>query len=183
MTIKSLLICAFMTLISASVGAKNKVPFPGGKCTLYRVTLTDKKGTPFTLAHPEKYLSGKALQRRAKQHIEVDSTDLPINHLYIAEVQKQGVTTISKSKWNNTLLIRAKADSNIDNIKHLSFVKSVRRVYNVPDSIDTEVCSKIEKDTTILNNENVYGDALTQIKMLNGVQLHEAGYNGSIKNV
>ena len=106
MTIKTLLISALMTLVCTNAAAAKKTPFPGGKCTLFRVTLKDKKGTPYSLSHPDKYLSEKALQRRAKQKIELDSTDLPINPCYIEEVQKQGVTTVSKRKWNNTLLIR-----------------------------------------------------------------------------
>lgn len=192
MTIRTLLISVLMTLVCANAGAAKKIAFPGGKCTLFRVTLKDKKGTPYSLSHPDIYLSEKALQRRAKQKIELDSTDLPINPYYIEEVQKQGVTTISKSKWNNTLLIRVGYDSNdgkieqkvgniekkVRNIELLPFVKSVRRVYVVPDSIETDTCLKIEKDTTAINRGNAYGDALVQIKMLNGVKLHEAGYRG-----
>ena len=101
MTIRTILLTAFTALTCVNIGATDKMPFPGVKCTLYRVTLTDKKSTPYSITNPGKYLSHKAIERRAKQNIEVDSTDLPINPDYIAEVQKQGVTTVSKSKWNN----------------------------------------------------------------------------------
>lgn len=47
--------------------SREKIAFPGGNCTLFRVTLKDKKGTPYSLSHPDIYLSEKALQRRAKQ--------------------------------------------------------------------------------------------------------------------
>ena len=83
MTIRTLLISVLMTLVCANAGATKKIAFPGGKCTLFRVTLKDKKGTPYSLSHPDIYLSEKALQRRAKQKIELDSTDLPINPYYI----------------------------------------------------------------------------------------------------
>ena len=178
MTIRTILLTAFTALTCANIGATDKTPFPGGKCTLYRVTLTDKKGTPYSIANPDKYLSHKAIERRTKQNIEVDSTDLPITPDYIAEVQKQGVTTVSKSKWNNTLLVRATSDACVNDIERLPFVKSVRPVYTVPDSINVSSCSAVEKDTTSISTVSVYGDALAQIKTLNGIKLHDAGYRG-----
>ena len=173
----------FLTVLFALTGinvanSKDKLPFPGGKCTLYRVTLSDKKGTPYSLARPLKFLSQKAIDRRAKQNIQVDSSDLPINPRYIAEVQKCGVSTVSKSKWNNTLLVRATSASRVNDIERLPFVKTVRRVYTTPDSVETSSCSKLEKDTTAVSGKSVYGDAFAQIKTLNGTKLHEAGFRG-----
>lgn len=81
MTIRTLLISVLMTLVCANAGAAKKIAFPGGNCTLFRVTLKDKKGTPYSLSHPDIYLSEKALQRRAKQKIELDSTDLSLIHI------------------------------------------------------------------------------------------------------
>lgn len=32
-----------------------KIKYPGGKTYMYRVALTDKNGTPYTLDHPEEF--------------------------------------------------------------------------------------------------------------------------------
>ena len=80
--------------------------FPGGKCYLYRLLLTDKHGTPYSLSHPEDYLSGKAIQRRNKQGLATDSTDLPHTPAYLRRINAvDGVKIVSKSKWNNTVVV------------------------------------------------------------------------------
>ncbi len=43
----------------------------------YWVAFTDKKNTPYSLSAPEEYLSERAIQRRGKQNIAIDSLDLP----------------------------------------------------------------------------------------------------------
>ena len=48
----------------------------------YRVQLTDKKKTVYSLEHPEEFLSSRALVRRAHQGLAVDSTDLPVCRVY-----------------------------------------------------------------------------------------------------
>ena len=49
----------------------------------YRVSLTDKQATEYSLDKPEQYLSRKALDRRARQGLKVDSTDLPVCRTYV----------------------------------------------------------------------------------------------------
>ena len=38
----------------------------------YHIDLRDKAATNFSLKHPEKFLSAKALQRRERQRLKVD---------------------------------------------------------------------------------------------------------------
>ena len=49
----------------------------------FRLQLTDKKGTKGKLNKPEAYLSKKAIERRKKQGLGIDSTDLPISAKYL----------------------------------------------------------------------------------------------------
>lgn len=56
----------------------------------YRVQLTDKKKTVYSLEHPEEFLSSRALARRAHQGLAVDSTDLPVCRVYIDRLKEQG---------------------------------------------------------------------------------------------
>ncbi|MFW5832317.1 MAG: hypothetical protein ACOCVA_08680, partial [Prolixibacteraceae bacterium] len=52
----------------------------------YWVAFTDKNNSPYSLSQPEEYLSERAIQRRIKQRIPMDSLDLPVNSTYINQV-------------------------------------------------------------------------------------------------
>ena len=64
--------------------------------------LKDKTGTPFSVNNPSQFLSAKSIQRRVKQNISIDETDLPITPAYIDSIRLAGaVTILNKSKWLN----------------------------------------------------------------------------------
>ena len=44
----------------------------------YRISLKDKAATDYSLQKPEMYLSKKSIERRKRQGLEIDSTDLPV---------------------------------------------------------------------------------------------------------
>ena len=87
---KIYLICLF-TLITAVVGASNDgksfISYPGGKCYMFRVTLRDKAESPYSLDKPRLFLSEAALKRRERQHLQLDSTDLPVSPTYIQKIR------------------------------------------------------------------------------------------------
>lgn len=89
----------------------------------YWVEFSDKNGSPYTISEPEEYLSDAAIERRRKQGIEIDSTDLPVNPYYIYKVVGYGASYVHQSKWLNGITIRVGDDSAIDSIKALPFVK------------------------------------------------------------
>lgn len=102
------IIVFFLLQNLGAFAAKGRIAYPGGKFYIYRLSLTDKKGSPGTLDHPEKYLSQKALLRRERQHISVDSLDLPLSAVYLNGLRNEGAQVIGGSKWNNTVLVRTK---------------------------------------------------------------------------
>ena len=57
--------------------AATKKIYPGGKQYMYRLTLTDKLDSPYSLDHPTRWLSSKSVERRRRQGLALDSTDLP----------------------------------------------------------------------------------------------------------
>lgn len=59
----------------------------------YRVSLNDKAGTSYSLKHPEKFLSEKALERRKRYRLKVDEYDLPVSSAYTQKLQKWGFTS------------------------------------------------------------------------------------------
>ena len=155
--------------------------FPGGKCTLYRLTLTDKKGTPYSISKPEAYLSKKAIDRRKKQGLAIDSTDLPINPTYLKGIEKVGVQIKSKSKWNNTVVVRVTDDAIVQKLLELSYVKSALKVWASPESVEEQTRSVFnqELEPKAGTPEDDYGAAYLNIDMVNGRKLHEMGFKGN----
>ena len=72
----------------------------------YRVNFRDKAETTYALDKPSAYLSERALERRMKQGLPVDSTDIPVCRSYIDMLVGKGAQLVSKSKWNNTVECR-----------------------------------------------------------------------------
>lgn len=181
----SIIIC--LTVFSLLPLHAERKKFPGGKQYVFRIELTDKHGTPYSISKPEEFLSQKAIERRKKQHCKIDITDLPISPQYLATIEKECGKIVSKSKWNNTVLVVTKdpAERMLWRQK-FEFIKSIIRVWETPDSIDIpekrdlSAPRFLEPDTVMANT---YGMAEGQIDMLNGIKLHEAGFKGNGKSI
>ena len=86
----------------------------------YRVNFRDKAETAYALDKPSAYLSERALERRMKQGLPVDSTDIPVCRSYIDMLVGKGAQLVSKSKWNNTVVVQVSDTSVIDKVAALS---------------------------------------------------------------
>lgn len=146
----------------------------------YRISLKDKAATEYSLKKPEKYLSAKAIERRRKQNLPIDSTDLPVCRKYIDEIRKQGVKIVVTGKWDNFVTVSCNDTTLIDRIAALPFVLSTEKVWISPGagkpSMATERDSVLNQPT--IHSDSIYGRAITQIQMSNGDKLHEAGFKG-----
>lgn len=163
------------------VNEVQKVKFPGGRAYMFRVTLKDKNGTPYTLNRPQDFLSEKAVERRLRQGLAVDSTDLPINTAYIDSVTIAGGEIVSRSRWNNTLLVKVRRTDIMRRIDRLQCVKNTRLVWTSPDSIEPPPQrSRFRTEFNRWDNveQDTYGVAAEQIEMLSGERLHQIGYTG-----
>lgn len=179
------LLLSFVFILSAlSVLAQgetsNMSVFPGGKCFLFRVMLRDKAETGFSIDYPEAFLSQRALERRRRQHIAIDSTDLPVSQKYIAAVATQGISVVGKSKWNNSLLVRCAKPSLMTRIEKLPFVTDVKLVFSSPKHQEASVRASFRKEFKDWDTlqHHPYGITRDQINSLNGIRLHAAGYRG-----
>ncbi len=160
----------------------SKIEFPGGKTYLYRLSLTDKRGTPYSLDKPLEYLSQKAIERRKRQGLQVDSTDLPLPPTYLQRIgAMKGVEVVCKSKWNKTVVIRVSDPSLIPPLLSLSFVSDARLVFTAPDSIKPSERTLFHKELEKWEgtDDEEYGKASQNIKMINGHRLHQLGYKGN----
>lgn len=145
----------------------------------YRINLRDKAETTYSLNDPQAYLSERALKRRMKQALPIDSTDLPVCQSYIIAITDKRAELVTQSKWNNTVVVQLSDTSLIDKITTLPFVIAARKVWTAPDSIPArnperkkEVTNKVKK------GDNYYGDAYRQISVHHGDSLHAAGFRG-----
>ena len=158
------------------------VSFPGGRCMMYRLYLRDKdlQHTPFSVSRPEQFLSVRSIERRKRQGLSVDVTDLPIAPAYLDSVSRTGIEIVGQSKWNNTLLVKIHKEKELNKLNSLSFITRKLKVFSSPDSITERKRSSFRKE---LNSwESVathYGAAAEQLKSLGGQRIHERGFYGN----
>lgn len=169
-----LLLIVFITALSAQP-AEGKTRWRGQKQHIYRFYLRDKKDCGFSLDRPSRFLSAKALERRRRQHLRVDSTDLPLSNIYLEKLRVKGTRIVGQSRWNNTVLV-ASADSSLLNLMaQLPFIDRWQHVWTSPDSIEEVV--KMHYHEHYNRWDSLRGDPFgmgrTQIEMLNGERLHE----------
>ena len=191
-TIKTCLIWGLLLFVCQhAVGKTNRlsrIKYPGSKCYVYRYTLVDKAGTLFQLDHPQRWLSRKAIERRKRQHLALDSTDLPVSARYLSkfrlpakEANATGTVIIGTSRWNNTVLVRSQDTTLLNRFAKLDCVKSARCVWTAPDSIEHKVappkCHDQWNRWDSIKSE-YYGNTKQQIESLRGNQLHNIGYKG-----
>ncbi|WPO77303.1 S8 family serine peptidase [Flavobacterium sp. KACC 22761] len=147
------------------------------------VYFKDKPSSQSFLDKPSDMLTQRSLTRRTAQNIALDITDVPIEKTYLSQIKSStGITVLAKSKWLNALHIRG-TQVNVSALKSLSFVdkvvftnKTLNTGKRVNESNSARTNNKLK--TTI---DYAYGNAASQIQMLNGQALHKQNYTGSGK--
>ena len=179
-----LLLLLTILLTTASVKAAlvaERIKYKDGPTYIYRIYLTDKHGTPYTLERPSRYLSRRSVERRRRQQLPLDSTDLPVNPAYIQQLQRLGAHIVGKSRWQNTLLVSLDDSTLMQWYRRLPFVKSCKLVWQAPDSITpTAQRSKCQEefDSYHYTEGKPYGQSYGQISALHGHELHGMGMHG-----
>ena len=96
---------------------------------MYRISLNDKLNSPYTLDNPTQWLSQKSIQRRQRQGLQLDSTDLPVSPLYLKTIKAiKGIAIVGKSRWNNTVVIRTSDTLTLRPLRQLPFVRKAELV-------------------------------------------------------
>ncbi|MBN2747582.1 MAG: S8 family peptidase [Bacteroidales bacterium] len=146
----------------------------------YAVYLTDKNNSPYQIDNPSAFLSERAITNRQKNHISIDSTDLPVNQHYLTKLNKFGKVKHC-SKWQNSALLLLADSVWIDSINDLSFVKSIEYLGQKNESKTKKKRQNKTKQSTeteafFYNSE--YGLATEQMELIGIKPLHENGYLG-----
>ena len=164
----------------------------------YVVVLKDKNASAFSLSNPSAFLSAKAIARRSRYHIAIDSTDLPVKAAYLDSIRNvPNVTILNVSKWLNQVAIKTTDGAALAKINGFSFVKStaaiaVRRAqppagqpakwkkYNDFITLAPLRTGDIMGITGITGVQNFYnyGANNAQVHLHEGEYLHNLGFHG-----
>lgn len=154
------------------------------------VQLKDKGNNTFSLSNPSQFLSPKAIQRRTRYNIPLDSTDLPVSESYINTIKAvNNVTVLSVSKWLNRVLIRTTDPAAISTIQSLPFVVYTNNVaprisgQNTPKVKFNEDVKPLAETGLGANKVTAdvynYGNNYNQVHIHEGEFLHNKGFTGS----
>ena len=157
--------------------------------TRYIITLKHKGNSPYTLANPTAYLSTKAIERRTRYQIAIDSADLPVTPAYLQQIAAiPGVTILNTSRWFNQVAVRINDVNTINTINALPFVQqsqpiaartSGRSRITPPVTTNDVVLSPAQRVQSGLADFYDYGTVpLAEINLHNGQFLHNIGMRG-----
>ena len=176
-----LLFSLSMSAQAAQGNASSKKRFFGRKGAMYRVAFTDKRGCSYSLNHPHRFLSRRSIERRQRQGIAIDSTDLPVSARYLYQLSCLPLQIVGSSRWLNSVLVFCSDTTVARSIARLDFVKQTTCVWISPDSIIREPYHKsVQKEFNPWDSvaTTIYGMAKEQLEMTGTLSLHQRGYKG-----
>jgi serine protease AprX len=161
---------------------------PAAAPTRYWIQFTDKNNSPYSLTNPGAFLSARSLQRRLSHGIPIVQTDIPVNQNYIDSLVAKGAHIHCRSKWFNGVVVNVNNPAVLAAIQTLPFVVQSIPIGAVPhpgSSVNSDKWNPVPQQNirktvpappqqTSLN----YGSSLNQINMLQGVCLHDQGFQG-----
>jgi len=170
----------FLSLLSFLIIDRSYAQF-----SRYIVRLKNKGATTFTLANPSAYLSQRAVDRRTRFNISIDSTDIPVPSAYITQIKNvPNVTLLNVSKWLNAVTILTTDANAINSINALPFVQSTA---GIAARINSNGRNKYDDETEPLTSriKGTTGDffsygtaSFNEIHLHKGEFLHNIGLRG-----
>lgn len=153
------------------------------------IQLKDKGNSTFSLNNASQFLSPRAIQRRTRYNIPIDSADLPVTQRYIDSIRLAGnVTVLSTSKWLNQVLIQSTDQNAINKIRSFTFVRLVQSIglrtnnNTIVERFKEEVKPLERSIQTSPQRTGAdyfnYGNSYNQVHIHEGEFLHNKGYRG-----
>ena len=145
----------------------------------FRVYLNTKGEAGYRVDKPEAFLSAEAIARRERMGIAVEADDWPIAPALLDRLAEVGATPVLTSKWMRTVVVESEDHAVEQTLRQLPMVDSVRFVWQgepTPPFVRSESTERIRP--TEEPKKSPYGYGLEQIKLLDGVKLHRAGFRG-----
>ena len=178
---KQLTLLWFLLGLAISLLGQNPSP------TCYRVYLSDKNNTPYSISNPSAYLSQRAIDKRTRFNIPITEQDLPINPQYKQQILAldSQMRPLAVSKWMNTFTVYCPDSTVVPQIENLPFVDSILAVAAYQLHEMPIVQAAPDNQTPIVHNITTpskdsldYGYGFHQIALHNGHLLHAEGYHG-----
>ena len=145
----------------------------------FRVYLHTKGEAGYRVDKPEAFLSAEAIARRERMGIAVEADDCPIAPAILDQLAQTGVKPILTSKWMRTVVVESEDYGVEQTLRQLPMVDSVQFVWQ---GDATAPLDRVESGERLVPTKepkkSPYGYALGQIKLLNGLKLHRAGFRG-----
>lgn len=178
---KRLIFLCVLFGLAISLFGQNPTP------TCYRVYLSDKNNSPYSINNPLEYLSQRAIDKRTRFNIPVTEQDFPINPQYKQQILALDpqMRSLAVSKWMNTFTVYCPDSAIVPQILNLPFVDSVMAVaaYHLKDSIEAKAVPEnptpmVYNTPTFSKDTLNYGSGFAQIALNNGHLLHAEGFHG-----
>ncbi|MEI9947232.1 MAG: S8 family peptidase [Chitinophagaceae bacterium] len=176
---KKFLLFLFLSLLASSSYSQS---------TRYIVRFKHKGATSFTLSNPAPYLSQRAIDRRTRYNITIDSADLPVPSSFITAIKNiPNVTVLNISRWLNAVTILTTDANAINTINSLPYVQNTmaiaaRAVMNDMVKFEEEITPANPTNTRMQQVEGDYFDygtaSYNEIHIHNGDFLHNIGLRG-----
>ncbi len=146
----------------------------------FRIYLKDKGATEFLLSQPETFLTPKAIERKERQSIPIDSLDLPVSPEYFQSISRSGGKIVAFSKWFKTITAELQDSLQIDEILKLPFVESVKYVWRGSEKAWNYSRQRLALQEYPENRtpENPWGITEKQFDLHNAKNLLTNGYSG-----
>lgn len=152
-----------------------------GQTNKYLVLFNHKNGTPFTINNPQAYLSQRSIDRRVRQGINVDVTDLPVDPSYLNSIRQTGARVVYPLKWMNGAVVEATIPQ-LSSIEALPFVVSsnIRKLTlkRVGSTMPFDVLGQRKSAIASAQANYEYGNSFNQISMLGADTMHRLGFVG-----
>jgi serine protease AprX len=142
----------------------------------YWIEFSDKLNSPYSINHPEEYLSERSINRRLQHNIDINTNDLPVNPAYIDSLEAIGLIIINTSKWLNGAIVETYDTSLLTKTLKLSFVSHIPLFNSISNNEESALNKYIDEQKKA--DAPSYGESRNQIEMLNGDYLHNKGYYG-----
>ena len=145
----------------------------------YLIEFTDKINSPYSIDNPSEFLSERAIERRKRHNIPINSLDFPVNPDYIQALNSFTLDIIHTSKWLNVALVLAD-ETIMERIERLRFVKSVTYVgKNSGARLILRRSGKARDESPAgEKTEDEYGFSDFQNTSINVTSLHDQTYRG-----
>lgn len=161
----------------------------------YVIFLKDKGQSPYSINHPEAFLSERSIERRRNANISIDNRDLPVSPFYIKSIRSLGFDYLNKGNWSNFITVGTVDSTLILKLADLDFVKEFKEIYSAPvpvkknqgdafEVLMNQVELKSSKNSGEVYSGNAaleYGNSLTQVGMIGVDYMHTKGFLGDGK--